>query len=241
MSSLIRQFFIRYIALAFSAVLIMHCCVFADFHRSISEGKTGEVRRILKKDARLVNLKDELGRSPLQLAAQAGHLDLVNILINAGAQVNHTDRLKGYTALHYAAMHNHPKIILFLLSRRADPNMQDSEGNCPLHFCAGNGCVETVKILLEHRADVNAMNRKWRNPLHFAVMAGSDRKMFPYAGRNLQSYLQICELLLENGTFPMLKDAFEDTPATIAVRIHRNNLPFLENLLKLLELYQSIQ
>lgn len=203
-----------------------------DFHQLVRSGNLEKVKAEIAKDKRLVNLNDELGRNPLQLASENGYLAMVNILINAGADIDHIDRLKGFSAMHYAALRNHPKILSFLLSRGADMTIQDSEGNFPLHYCAANGCVETVTILIDHQADVNCMNRHWQIPLHLCALAGQKPQQFPFASQKQQEYLRVAEILVKNGAFAGLRDIYDDTPATIAAR-HKSD--FLKQFLQIVE------
>ncbi len=206
----------------------------ADFHQLIHTGELNRIREAICQDSRLVNLKDELGRSPLQIAVARGHLALVNVLVKAKADVNHVDHLKGFSALHYAAQYNYPLILSFLLARGADMSIQDNDGNFPLHICAGNGCVETVRILLEHRADANCMNRRWQIPLHLCALAGKDRQLFPYSSKKHESFLAVSKLLVEQGAYGNLRDINDDTPATIAAR-HYPGSDFFQHFVAILE------
>jgi ankyrin repeat protein len=222
------------ILLIAAAILCCKQLCATDFHRLIREGDFERIKKSISLDSRLVNIKDELGRSPLQIATVRGNLALVNVLIKAKADVNHVDRLKGFTALHYAALYNYPRILSFLLARGADMAIQDNDGNFPLHICAGNGCIETVRILLEHQADANCMNRRWQIPLHYCAMAGKDRQMFPYASKNVDSYLEIAELLVKSGAYSNLRDINDDTPATVAAR-HYPGSDFFQHFVTILE------
>lgn len=203
----------------FAALFSFFSTAFAsDFHHLVRSGNLEKVKAEIAKDKRLVNLTDELGRNPLQLACEHGYLAMVNVLIKAGADINHIDRLKGFSALHYAALRNNPKVLSFLLSRGADMTIQDSEGNFPLHYCAANGCVETVTILVDHQADVNCMNRHWQIPLHLCAFAGQKIQQFPFASQKPNEYLRVAEILVANGAFAGLRDIYDDTPTTIAAR-----------------------
>ena len=155
----------------------------AAFHDLIKEGELEQVRTSIARDSVLANMADEIGMSPLHIAVINGHLRIVYILINAGAEVNATDRLKRPTPLHYAAFHSYPKIMLFLLSRQADHSMADSEGNQALHFATANGCYSTVDILLQHLANPDCLNQNWQTPLHLAAYAGRRRDLFPLGTR----------------------------------------------------------
>jgi len=65
-----------------------------------SEGWVSKVRQRLADDPTLVNIMDA-GRAPLHLAAKGGHLGVVKLLIEAGANVNLRDA-EGKTALDLA-------------------------------------------------------------------------------------------------------------------------------------------
>ncbi|PKL51291.1 MAG: hypothetical protein CVV42_00130 [Candidatus Riflebacteria bacterium HGW-Riflebacteria-2] len=188
----------------------------AAFHDLIREGDLKQVRTSLARDSVLANMADEIGMSPLHIAVINGHLRIVNVLINAGAEVNATDKLKRLTPLHYAAFHNYPRIMLFLLSRRADHSMADSDGNQPLHFAAANGCYSTVDILLQHLANPDCLNKNWQTPLHLAAYAGNQRDLFPNAAKKGSDYLDVTRLLLLQGATPGIKDIWQNQPETIA-------------------------
>lgn len=204
-----------------------------DFHVLVREGRLQKVRSELHRDSRLAGIKDGLGRTPLHIAAEQGDLRIVNVLINAGCKVNEIDFLKGYTALHYAALYNHNKIIRFLLSRNANLSIQDTDGNFPLHFSSANGCVDAVKTLIEHQADPNCMNRFWQSPLHMVALGKLNRELFPFASLKEDVYLQVAKILLENGAYSTLRDVFLDTPETIVVKHFKDN-PFAQGLIKLI-------
>jgi hypothetical protein len=187
-----------------------------DFHDLLKHDNLRQIQNEIKRDPRLASMKDELGRTPVHLAAESGNLRLVNILINSGCPVNEKDHLKGYSALHYAVLHNHPKITAFLLSRRADINAISSDKNTPLHLSCANGCVETTKILLEHKALINALNSFYRTPLHMAAAGPANKDRFPYANKTFAEYLQIARMLVQKGARTDIKDFRRDLPAGVA-------------------------
>ena len=89
---------------------------------------------------------DRGGVTPLMLAAYKGHLALVKLFLDTGAQVNAQDDL-GQTALHYAILANplwskrpldntHKEIVRLLLSKKADPLLEDHIGVSALHLYA---------------------------------------------------------------------------------------------------------
>ena len=188
------------------------------FHRLVADGDLAGVRRAVAANPVLATMNDELGRSPLHLAVINGQHAMVNVLINAGADVNAVDGLKKFTPLHYAAFYSYPKILEFLLTRRADLLAQDIDGNLPLHFAAANGSAATVKILLENNSGPDCLNNNWQTPLHLAAAAVDNQNSFPAASKNEKDYLEVAKLLLQAGATPGIHDIRRDLPETIAWR-----------------------
>lgn len=196
------------------------------FHRQVADGNLDGVRRSLARNPILATMNDELGRSPLHLAVINGQHAMVNVLINAGADVNAVDGLKKFTPLHCAAFYSYPKILEFLLTRRADILAQDIDGNLPLHFAAANGSPATVKILLENNSGPDCLNNNWQTPLHLAAAAVDNQKSFPAASGDEKDYLEVARLLLQAGATLGIHDIWRNLPETIAWRKdHRSTFP----------------
>ena len=109
--------------------------------------------------------------TPLLFAVRAGHLDAVEVLLEAGANVNDTVE-DGTSALVLAAVNAHWEVGAFLLDNGADPNIADQGwtalhqivrtrtlniGQFPHPVPTGRlSSVEFTKKLIAHGADVNA-------------------------------------------------------------------------------------
>ena len=78
------------------------------------------------------------GFTPLMFAAQAGDLDSVRILLEAGADVHEGTPDDG-SPLVLASFNGHEKVALFLLEKGADPNATDGYGITPLHWALQEG------------------------------------------------------------------------------------------------------
>lgn len=77
-----------------------------------------------------------VSRTPLQLAAEHGCLNVVYLLIERKAEVEAEDRL-GRRPLHLAAQRGHTDVCLALVDAGdADVHAQDHDGNTPLHLAA---------------------------------------------------------------------------------------------------------
>jgi ankyrin repeat protein len=104
----------------------------------------------------LIEKEADLNSStPLIAAATDGHMEVIELLIANGADVNAkaNDQLGG-TALHMTANLGHKKIVEFLVAAGADVNAKMLHGMTPLHFAANNKGI--AKFLIDKGADVNA-------------------------------------------------------------------------------------
>jgi uncharacterized protein len=95
------------------------------------------------------------GTTAIMWAAHHDHLDLVQALIKAGANVKLKNQF-GTSALTEAAIIGSAPIIDALLEAGADPNTRNPEGETPLMAVARSGNVEAARRLLDAGADVNA-------------------------------------------------------------------------------------
>jgi ankyrin repeat protein len=135
-------------------------------HTAAREGNLKEVRRELAWGVN-VNRRHFFTQDTLLIESAAnGHVDVVKLLIENGADVN----LKGeawYGPLHAAAANGHIEVVKILLENGADVNI--FHHNKPLHNAAMNGHIEVAEILLAHGADINAKGTDEAAPLHTAV------------------------------------------------------------------------
>lgn len=96
-----------------------------------------------------VNSQDSDGVRALYLAALNDQAVMVDILVNAGADVGaRAHGRQNRTALHVACAEGSSRAVQALFMRGASRFMLDSGYRTPLHLAAWNGDVETVKTLL---------------------------------------------------------------------------------------------
>ncbi|XP_011503116.1 PREDICTED: 26S proteasome non-ATPase regulatory subunit 10-like isoform X1 [Ceratosolen solmsi marchali] len=94
-----------------------------------------------------VDAVDDMGMTPLILAASAGRHNVVNTLLKNGANIN-AKTWEGHSALQYAASKNWKLICTNLLAKGADVNIADIRGATPLHRAVSKGNINIVKLLL---------------------------------------------------------------------------------------------
>lgn len=91
------------------------------------------------------NIETDDGITPLFSAVAAGSVPCVELLIQAGANVNVT--AGGATPLHVAADNGNPELIKCLIKAGADVNVTDEDGLKPIQVAAARGNRVAVEIL----------------------------------------------------------------------------------------------
>ena len=115
------------------------------------------------------------GDMPLHTAASAGRADVVEFLIEKGADVN--ARARDRTALSMTAG-CHSDVVKVLLARGAIFDSSKSSGS-PLWDAVGGNQVKTVKRLLQAKADATMVDQHGWNLLHVAALRSRiDAEMF---------------------------------------------------------------
>jgi ankyrin repeat protein len=113
---------------------------------------------------------DETGNTPLIWSADQGHIDTLNLILEAVAEVDpssvNTRGYLGNTALSRAARSGHVDCVIALLKiPEINPNISNDKMQYPLHFAAFKRKPDVVKVLLEHKAcDSTVVDRKGRTP-----------------------------------------------------------------------------
>lgn len=96
----------------------------------------GNVKLVLGllKQGHSVNAGDALGWTALHEASNYGHVDIVNVLLDHGADINNRGGpcCEGITPLHDAAACGHLEVIDCLLDRGANPLVRTNNGETPL-------------------------------------------------------------------------------------------------------------
>ncbi|XP_035725078.1 nuclear factor NF-kappa-B p100 subunit-like isoform X2 [Vespa mandarinia] len=141
---------------------------FSPLHTAVRIPNAGACVDVLLSN-KLINIEsyNDLGWTPLQLAAEAGSYDAVCSLVRVGSNVNNTDKSYGRTVLHIAVEGGHKKIVEFLLRNSdIDINKRNFSGNTALHTAVaytGTRAKELCKLLMQYGADPHIQNNSGSN------------------------------------------------------------------------------
>ena len=122
--------------------------------------------------------------TPLTLACQGGHTELVQLLVERGADLEHRDK-KGFTPLILSATGGFAEICEILLDAGAIIEAQsDRTKDTPLSLACSGGKKEVVELLLSRDAKKEHRNVSDYTPLSLAASGG---------------YIDIMKILLDAG------------------------------------------
>ena len=108
---------------------------------------------------------------PMFSAAALGYLEVVRMLLEAGADMNAENQDRS-TALMFAAHNGHLEVVQVLLEAGADKNAAKQDGATALMLAAEDGHLEVVQLLLEAGADKNAATQDGTTALMLAARDG---------------------------------------------------------------------
>jgi ankyrin repeat protein len=135
------------------------------------DGDLRKAKSLIRNDPGLIDVYDPSGSTPLLVSVENGHLNIAEILIYRGANVNMSGNL-GVTPLHLAAERGFTDMVKLLVQKGAMVKAKDEMGASPLHYAVEKGKAEIVQILLEKGSDPAEVDNSGDSSLKIAVAKG---------------------------------------------------------------------
>ncbi|XP_076108738.1 uncharacterized protein LOC143076757 [Mytilus galloprovincialis] len=153
--------------------------------------------------------------SPLFIACENGHTEVVQMLINNKADINKC-RDTGVSPLLIACQNGHSEVIQMLINNKADINKCTDTAVSPLYIACQNGHTEVVQMLINNKADFNKCTYIGVSPLFIACQKGhtevvqmlikqkaeintcSNKEVLPLFIACQKGYTEVVQILLKN-------------------------------------------
>ncbi|GAB1607428.1 transient receptor potential cation channel subfamily A member 1 homolog [Argonauta hians] len=164
-------------------------------HQCARDGDVNSTKLILdylntqKRIRKNINKHDDNELSPLHYAVRYGNMDIVKLLVEAGANINDAG-VYGAQPLHFAAKYKRDtskksditslnedlseadevNAISYLVERGADLNAQDTYGCTPLHYASTRGNEDAVQTLIQlPNIEIDKVDKTQMTALHTAA------------------------------------------------------------------------
>ncbi|CAB3379179.1 Hypothetical predicted protein [Cloeon dipterum] len=201
------------------------------FHFSCSHGILANVEYFLSLDFYDVNANTSHGRTPLILAAEGDHAEVVQLLLRQQGVNPFAADKDGWNALHYAARYAGLRTVVLVLSRFKSELIESrtKHGWTPLQLSVQNSDASVRRYLVLEGSDLTAANKDGWTVLHWASHVGDGdfiRLVSKRMDVNLQNKLgrtalhlasemghkQVVKLLLKCGADGNIADSFGMLP-----------------------------
>lgn len=144
--------------------------------RAIRDGSRNEVVRLIEDGQPLNGLETRSLDCPLSEAVREERWDIVEVLLDRGADVNAISR---YSPLTWAAVRGNAAMARRLIGLGADVNSGSPNGKTPLMAAAVSRNTEIVQALLAEGADVNAKGAHGKTAMSEALWEERSRGLNP--------------------------------------------------------------
>jgi ankyrin repeat protein len=150
-----------------------------------------------------VNIKNGEGATPLMIASEYGHTNIVEFLLNNGAgEAIKATTLQGRTALHQACQGGKTAVVQLLLPYcdEKSVNMRDTyRGSTPFLTACFGGHEKCVDLLMEAKADISMPTTEGFSPLYVVSQEGN----LPIAQKLIQANPQMVNVQTKTGKTPL--------------------------------------
>lgn len=141
------------------------------FMNACRNGQKGVVQALVKKGGLDFDKRDAAGNTSLFYACTKGVRDIVQILLDGGADPCLANNAS-MVPLHAVAQNGNKEIIAMLVKAGADINSADRDGKTPLIHALCAKRTESAKYLIEEGADISMADNDGHRALDYATANG---------------------------------------------------------------------
>ncbi|AZB34220.1 ankyrin repeat domain-containing protein [Chryseobacterium bernardetii] len=134
-------------------------------------GTVAEVQELMKQNPDVINQVNENGFSPLILACYRGNIEVAKFLIDNVKNINYKSQ-QG-TALSGLSVKYNKDLVVYLLNKKANPNIADETGATPLFWAVKFGNKELAELLLKNKADKSIKDSQGMTPFEYALQTNN--------------------------------------------------------------------
>ena len=136
---------------------------------AIEERNLSLTKLIVENGADVNSIKKEQNLTPLMIAAHNGAKDIIDYLLDHGADINYQNSSRE-TCLFSAIKGQWTSIALHLIEKGANVNQRNINGYTPLSIAVYQGMSETAEELIKKGAYINSQDNNGNTPLIIASM-----------------------------------------------------------------------
>jgi len=159
------------ITILLATVIALSMVSATNLHKMVEKKQYKKLRNLMFDDSIDPNIRNEEGKTPLQVAIELGYADIVDFLLSIKADPDATDN-EGNSALFYAVIVNSVEMTQSLLNNQADINAQNKSGDTPLIKAVNKNKKKIIALLREKGADIFIKNSKGESAVTIAAQKG---------------------------------------------------------------------
>ncbi len=146
-----------------------------------------EIIKSLKKSLKIKidDITNSNESTALHIASYCGHKNIVEYLIDNGANINSSNKNK-ITPLFIASYYGYFDIVQILVENGANMSQTNINGESPMFAAASSGKLSILQYLQKKNADFNQLNNNGENIL-FAAINSNQTEIAQYIIQNMQN------------------------------------------------------
>lgn len=135
----------------------------------IKASNVEKLRALLESGEIDVARQNEHGFPPLHVATLTEKPEIIDLLLEQGADINARDKFQS-TPLHIAANEGLLATTAHLLKYKPDLELRATDGYTPFHFTVSRRRHDVMRLLLEHGAEINTLDDEGLTPIFTAIV-----------------------------------------------------------------------